>query len=113
MYSSSYNKRSGTVAAFENAYAKEQFMKSKEGGFGCTPCKESLSAAEKSRDLPQVCQEKPPTLPDSPKKGNSGLLSGMDGGDILIILLIIFFLSDRDEENDILIPILLSLLLIS
>ena len=122
MYSSSYKHRPATLSAFEDAYAKEQFLKRSASGKainGCTPYSEAALASVKE-DKPEAescreivsCDEKPPSVHGKPKKGVSGLLSGMDGGDILLILLIIFFLSDKDDENDTLIPVLLSLLLL-
>lgn len=122
MYSSSYKHRSATLNAFEDAYAKEQFLKRSASGkavSGCTPYSEAaLSCVREEKPKEELCKEivtcneKPPSVPVKPKKGVSGLLSGMDGGDILLILLIVFFLSDKDDENDTLIPVLLSLLLL-
>ena len=127
MYSSSYKHRPATVSAFEDAYAKEAFLKrsaSSDNRYGCTPysekvCKKTQDCNEKEneRETQKLCQskaehkEKSPFLPCKPNE-NSGLLSGMDGGDILLVLLIIFFLVDSDNEHDILIPILLSLVLL-
>lgn len=124
MYSSSYKHRPATLSAFEDAYAKEAFLKrsaSSDNKLGCTPysenvcrktekCRENEEPSEKCTEIVS-CDEKTPSVPCKPK-GISGLLSGMDGGDILLVLLILFFLSDKDSENDGLIPVLLSLLLL-
>lgn len=125
MYSSSYKHRPGTLTAFEDAYAKEEFLRrsaSSGNTSGCTPysenvCHQTENCHEKEKKQPQSAQmipshEKSPSECRNPKREASGLLSGMDGGDILLILLILFFLSDKDSENDSLIPILLGILLI-
>ena len=125
MYSSSYKHRPATLSAFEDAYAKEAFLKrsaSSGNTSGCTPysekvchktenCREDEALRTQSTEI-ITPYEKTPSECRNPKKGNSGLFSGMDGGDILLVLLIIFFLSDKDSENDGLIPILLASLLI-
>ncbi len=114
MYSSSYKARSGTVAAFEDAYAKEEFLRrtaNSENVNGCTPSSKPVSVDSNSESK-QICESKTPSAPCKPKKGVSGFLGGADGGDILLILLILFFLMDKDQENDGLIPILLGLLLL-
>ena len=127
MYSSSYKHRSATVSAFEDAYAKEAFLKrsaSHDNRYGCTPysenvCKKSEGCNERENETEsqKLCpskaesKEKSPLLPYKPNE-NSGLLSGMDGGDILLVLLIVFFLIDHDTENDMLIPLLLALVLL-
>ena len=125
MYSSSYKHRSGTLNAFEDAYAKEDFLRRSAlsgGNGGCTPYSEKKTVNDRKDDnicetdnagnLTVSCNENTPSECRNPKKGNSGLLFGMDGGDILLVLLILFFLSDKDSENDGLIPILLAILLI-
>lgn len=114
MYSSSYKARSGTVAAFEDAYAKEEFLRRTAGTenvSGCTPASRPVSVDADSQS-PQICENKKPSVPFKPKKEVSGFFGGLDGGDILLVLLILFFLMDKDNENDSLIPILLGLLLL-
>ena len=114
MYSSSYKARSGTVAAFEDAYAKEEFLRrtaSTENVSGCTPASRSVPTNTDLKET-QICENKTPSAPFKPKKEVSGFFGEMDGGDILLILLILFFLMDKDNENDSLIPILLGLLLL-
>ena len=127
MYSSSYKHRNTTLSAFEDAYAKEAFLKrsaSADNKVGCTPYSENVCKNTEQCNLNEASDvkndncsdivlpnEKTPYQSGKPK-GISGLFSGMDGGDILLILLILFFLSDNDRENDGLIPILLSLVLL-
>ena len=115
MYSSSYKARSGTVAAFEDAYAKEDFLRrtaNSENVNGCTPSSKPILISKNEEDNDRMCENKTPSAPCKPKKGVSGFLGGADGGDILLILLILFFLMDKDQENDGIIPILLGLLLL-
>ena len=114
MYTSSYKARAGTLKAFEDAYAREDFLRrsSSSGNVkGCTPFSEHDEKNEKIREIKCVEEKKTPSLLGKPKEG-SGLFSGMDGGDILLVLLILFFLTDKDSENDGLIPILLALILL-
>lgn len=114
MYSSSYKARAGTLKAFEDAYAREDFLRrsSSVGNVkGCTPSSEHGEKNDKEREMKCIEVNKSPSLRGKPKE-SSGLFSGMDGGDILLILLILFFLTDNDSENDGLIPVLLALILL-
>lgn len=115
MYSSSYKANSGTLKAFEDAYAREDFLRrsSSSGNTrGCTPFSEHVDNTVRKHEVENCdVEKKEPSFPCKPK-GSSSLLSGMDGGDILLILLILFFLTDKDSENDSLIPILLALILL-
>ncbi len=107
MYSRNYaNTSDGTVRAFENAYAKEEFLKKCASG----------KINEVSDDNANGCENQNNQI-ESIREGNvqkcrSAGLFGGDAGDLLILLLIIFFFFDGDKENDILIPVLLALILL-
>lgn len=120
MYSSPY-KSSGTVGAFEEEYKKQEQIRraAERGSVGCAPMPISENSGMDTQDVPTdgqlssaIAQEKKPSQPCKPKNDNSGLLFGLDGGDILLILLMIFFLTDKDSENDKIIPLILGILLL-
>lgn len=104
MYSRSYKQPpSGAVKAFEDAYAKEAFLKktaeSGDGSHGCVPKENPKPSLPENGEKPFVEPRKTPSL------------FGGDNGDMLILLLILLFLADGDRENDAVIPILLGILL--
>ena len=117
--------KSGTVRAFEDAYAKEEFLrrsagqpvgeKPAEGTCApggsvsvCAPKPEDCRAPEEMPRGDQTPCAKPPSK-ECPLQKLFGI---SDGGDILLLLLIVFFLTDGDSENDKLIPLLLAVLLL-
>lgn len=137
MYAREYPQASGgAVRAFEDAYAKEEFLrrsaelaeypsctgrKPQESTFaqGETPEQNETSdspAAPPSETDAREAFSKTSAAPAVKKESGSGgikkFLDGMDTGDLLLILLIVFFLSDSDTENDTMIPILLAVLLL-
>lgn len=99
---------SHTERAFEEAYAKETHMRQKS--VQPMPVDKELYASPGSAPLaePAVPEKVPQT------KRTSGLerLLGVDKSDALLILLILFFLTDADAENDVALPLLLTLLLL-
>lgn len=126
MYSRDYpaNKSSGAVKAFEDAYAKEEFIRRAsdmaEKSPGCTAIsKESPHFTESTRDeteLPECSKNGKCIYSEKDtakhKNGLAGILGNVDSGDIILILLILFFLFDSDKENDSVIPIILAVLLL-
>ena len=126
--------KSGTVRAFEDAYAKEEFLRRSAGQAEsrtctgkpvgekpaegtcapggsvsvCAPKPEDCRAPEEMPRGDQTPCAKPPSK-ECPLQKLFGI-SG--GGDILLLLLIVFFLTDGDSENDKLIPLLLAVLLL-
>lgn len=126
--------KSGTVRAFEDAYAKEEFLRRSAGqaesrtctgkpvgekpaegtcALGgsvsvCAPKPEDCRAPEEMPRGDQTPCAKPPSK-ECPLQKLFGI---SDGGDILLLLLIVFFLTDGDRENDKLIPLLLAVLLL-
>jgi len=126
--------KSGTVRAFEDAYAKEEFLRRSAGQAEsrtctgkpvgekpaegtcapggsvsvCAPKPEDCRAPEEMPRGDQTPCAKPPSKECSLQK----LFGISDGGDILLLLLIVFFLTDGDSENDKLIPLLLAVLLL-
>ena len=113
MYSREYSKSTGAVNAFEDAYAKEEFLR-RTGAVTNAPQNNLPSKEENSFATVQSEEIAVPTNNYAAKRthGLAGLFSEMDSGDILLLLLIIFFLFDSDTENDIIIPILLGVLLL-
>lgn len=111
MYSRQYKSPpSGAVKAFEDAYAKEEFLRrtatSGEGTHVCAPPVQNSEPIPSSSESAAECGKE---KADMPKK--TFLPFGGDSGDILLILLILLFLSDSDSENDKLVPIILGILL--
>lgn len=126
--------KSGTVRAFEDAYAKEEFLRRSAGQAEsrtctgkpigekpaegtcapggsvsvCAPKPEDCRAPEEMPRGDQTPCAKPPSK-ECPLQKLFGI---SDGGDILLLLLIVFFLTDGDSENDKLIPLLLAVLLL-
>lgn len=126
--------KSGTVRAFEDAYAKEEFLRRSAGQAEsrtctgkpvgekptegtcapggsvsvCAPKPEDCRAPEEMPRGDQTPCAKPPAK-ECPLQKLFGI---SDGGDILLLLLIVFFLTDGDSENDKLIPLLLAVLLL-
>ena len=126
--------KSGTVRAFEDAYAKEEFLRRSAGQAEsrtctgkpvgekpaegtcapggsvsvCAPKPEDCRAPEEMPRGGQTPCAKPPSK-ECPLQKLFGI---SDGGDILLLLLIVFFLTDGDSENDKLIPLLLAVLLL-
>lgn len=126
--------KSGTVRAFEDAYAKEEFLRRSAGQAEsrtctgkpvgekpaegtcapggsvsvCAPKPEDRRAPEEMPRGDQTPCAKPPSK-ECPLQKLFGI---SDGGDILLLLLIVFFLTDGDSENDKLIPLLLAVLLL-
>ena len=126
--------KSGTVRAFEDAYAKEEFLRRSAGQAEsrtctgkpvgekpaegtcapggsvsvCAPKPEDCRAPEEMPRGDQTPCAKPPSK-ECPLQKLFGI---SDGGDILLLLLSVFFLTDGDSENDKLIPLLLAVLLL-
>ena len=126
--------KSGTVRAFEDAYAKEEFLRRSAGQAEsrtctgkpvgekpaegtcapggsvsvCAPKPEDCRAPEEMPRGDQTPCAKPPSKECPLQK----LFGFSDGGDMLLLLLIVFFLTDGDSENDKLIPLLLAVLLL-
>lgn len=126
--------KSGTVRAFEDAYAKEEFLRRSAGQAEsrtctgkpvgekpaegtcapggsvsvCAPKPEDCRAPEEMPRGDQTPCAKPPSK-ECPLQKLFGI---SDSGDILLLLLIVFFLTDGDSENDKLIPLLLAVLLL-
>ena len=126
--------KSGTVRAFEDAYAKEEFLRRSAGQAEsrtctgkpvgekpaegtcapggsvsvCAPKPEDCRAPEEMPRGDQTPCAKPPSK-ECPLQKLFGI---SDGGDILLLLLLVFFLTDGDSENDNLIPLLLAVLLL-
>ena len=104
---------SGTIKAFEDAYAKEEFLRRSAENGG--PCKNTQSHADNKENFayPFCENEKRETKSiENRKNPLQNLFLGKDSGDIILLLLIVFFLFDKDSENDSVIPILLTVLLI-
>ncbi len=117
MYSGTYpEKSSGAVKAFEDAFAREEFLRRSAGGAEQNTCtgKTARPAEEKEEDR-KICLNAEKAVSDADsgrKKGLSALFGGIDTGDLILILLIVFFLLDGDSENDKAVPILLAVLLL-
>ncbi len=127
MYAREYpQNKSGTVRAFEDAFAKEEFLRrsAENATSGCTgkvlPSERPNGSACGQSAPPVISDCAPETAPpcDSDEKKPikkecplQKLFGFSDGGDVLLLLLIVFFLTDSDSENDRLIPILLAVLL--
>ncbi len=120
MYARDYNtQKSGAVRAFEDAYAKEDFLRraaENPPNHSCTGVQDSGERAM-LRLTPQ--DQEPPgtdalTVSEAPKTVEKAkkLPFGLEKGDMLLVFLILFFLSDGDKENDSLVPILLAVLLL-
>lgn len=126
--------KSGTVRAFEDAYAKEEFLRRSAGQAESRTCT-GKPVGEKPAEgtcapggSVSVCAPKPEDCraPEEMPRGDQSpcakppakecplqkLFGISDGGDILLLLLIVFFLTDGDSENDKLIPLLLAVLLL-
>ena len=129
--------KSGAVRAFEDAYAKEEFLRrsaenpsaqsctgkatpdtrlrSEETSLPAHPENEAFSReiTERRENSPCASDEtgKPSEKSDGKDCPLKKLFGFSDGGDLLLFLLIVFFLTDNDSENDKLIPILLAVLL--
>ena len=128
MYARDYPaSKSGTVRAFEDAYAKEDFLRrsAENASFSCsspaTPHKNEKALCARDADAaPKACadvnssscadvgEKKPSETAKSCPLQRLGL---SDGGDWLLLLLILFFLTDADSENDKLVPLILAVLL--
>ncbi len=124
MYSREYPREQsrGAVKAFEDAYAKEEFLRRSAS----TPAEtagsnipeqnarraiehiETSACSYENKDI-SICTEK-----DTAKRkgGLADLFKGADSGDLMLLLLIVFFLFDSDRENDLIIPVLLAVLLL-
>ena len=119
MYTRSYRQSdSGAVRAFEEAYAKEDFLRRSSSVSGQSKVCGGEVLTERTADDGVIvtsecgCLEKtPPGAHPKSKSSFSGIFGDADGGDIILLLLIILFLFDRDSENDVLIPLLLAVLL--
>lgn len=113
MYSREYTKNDGTVKAFEDAYAKEEFLR-RTGISENAPQNHNQGCAENYLTIEQTDNATIPTNNYAAKRtrGLAGLFSEKDSGDILLLLLIVFFLLDSDKENDFIIPVLLAVLLL-
>ena len=126
--------KSGTVRAFEDAYAKEEFLRRSAGqaesrtctgkpvvekpaegtcvpGGSVAVCAPKPEDCRASEDIPRG-EGKPYAKPTAKECPLQKLFGFSDGGDILLLLLIVFFLTDGDSENDKLIPLLLAVLLL-
>lgn len=104
---------SGTVKAFEDAYAKEEFLRRSAENTG--PCKNTQSHIENKENFAHpFCENGKNDTVSVEKRKNplQNLFLGKDSGDIILLLLIIFFLFDKDSESDSIIPVLLTVLLI-
>lgn len=120
MYSRNYNSgSSGAVKAFEDAYAKEEFLRrnaASQNTSGCVQPVQKPVNTEQDKDFSEqgsagaVISQNNDTAKRG--KGLAGLFSGYDSGDMILLLLIVFFLFDSDTENDSVIPILLTVLLL-
>ncbi len=125
MYSREYPREQsrGAVKAFEDAYAKEEFLRrSANAGSDSSGCISTAEANAKSienrtensdysyesKDI-SACSEKDTA---KHKGGLADLFKGADSGDLILLLLIVFFLFDSDRENDLIIPVLLAVLLL-
>lgn len=112
MYAREYpSSESATVKAFEDAYAKEAFLRRSAGTDNVNKCVNYDNCSE-------VCTQNSDSthnISSESKKTPSGLsrlFGNTDGGDLLILLLAVFFLFDNDKENDKIIPVLLAILLL-
>ena len=126
MYSRDYptSQSSGAVKAFEDAYAKEEFLRRSadmaENSPGCTATsEESPHFADSIKQDPHVseCARNGKCIYSEKdtakhKNGLAGIFGNLDTGDIILVLLILFFLLDSDKENDSIIPIILAALLL-
>lgn len=115
MYSREYPREQsrGAVKAFEDAYAKEEFMRRSSG----VPAKDATNIANTVETGARSFESKEistGTENDTAKRkgGLADLFKGADGGDLILLLLIVFFLFDSDRENDLIIPVLLAVLLL-
>lgn len=116
MYSRDQTRSTGAVKAFEDAFAKEDFLRrTGTQNNSNTPARKTDDICEKTQRSEQtLCNEQsnyPNNYTAKHRGGLAGLFSDKDSGDILLALLVIFFLLDSDKENDSLIPILLAILL--
>lgn len=126
MYSRDYptSQSSGAVKAFEDAYAKEEFLRRSadmaENSVGCTAVsKESPHFVDRTKEETQIseCARNGKCIYSEKdtakhKNGLAGIFGNLDTGDIILVLLILFFLLDSDKENDSIIPIILAALLL-
>ena len=119
MYSRNYNSGSGgAVKAFEDAYAREEFLRRSAASGekqGVAPSAQQNESYEKNelrehKEPMSVVPQNNDTAKRS--KGLAGLFSGYDSGDMILLLLIVFFLFDSDTESDSVIPVLLTVLLL-
>ncbi len=103
---------SHTGRAFEEAYMRQKSAQP-------TPTDKELhtpvgSAPIAEQGAPEGPSAPKPSPPSAPAKRTYGIerLLGVDKSDALLILLILFFLTDVDAENDVALPLLLTLLLL-
>lgn len=111
MYAREYPSESATVKAFEDAYAKEAFLRRSAGADNMNKCVNY----DNSRDMCEQSSDSGQNISSESKKtplSLSRLFGNTDGGDLLILLLAVFFLFDNDKENDKIIPVLLAILLL-
>lgn len=115
MYSREYpgEQSRGAVKAFEDAYAKEEFLRRSAN----VSAKDTVSVSNAVETDTDICQQENKgicTQKDTAKHkgGLADLFKGADSGDLILLLLIVFFLFDSDRENDLLIPVLLAVLLL-
>lgn len=138
MYAREYpQNKSGAVRAFEDAYAKEEFLRRSAENPSAQSCTGKITPDTRlrseetnfpahseneafSREIDRHRAESPCASDEmgKPSEKSTGkecplkkLFGFSDGGDLLLFLLIVFFLTDNDSENDKLIPILLAVLL--
>ncbi len=114
MYSRDQTKSTGAVKAFEDAFAKEDFLR-RTGSQNNNIAANQRDEVHKKASNPEIVsyeedQSRPNNYTAKRTGGLAGLFSDKDSGDMLLALLIIFFLFDSDKENDSIIPILLAVL---
>jgi len=115
MYSGTYpEKSSGAVKAFEDAYAKEEFLRRSADGAIQNTCtgKPSPDRTDGVGELRRNDGFAPLKDDDERKNARKGIFGDIDTGDLILILLIVFFLLDGDSENDKIIPVLLAVILL-
>lgn len=114
------NKQNMHVETFENKSAINQMAKYTSGqranGIVSHPSSKIQNEVSKIQTEPCMCsaQEQGRNNCDSHNsKGVLGFLDNVTLDDILLIFLIILFLTDKNEDNDFIVPILLIVLLLN
>ncbi len=107
MYARDYGDTPGSVKAFEEAFAKEEFLKRAANVHGADSCTGYDRTAR--REGPPVRTENSDAVPKR-RGGLPDFFGQADNGDKLLLLLMVFFLLDGDTENDALVPLLLAVL---